>query len=203
MPAGRRTQTNQKHMPISQSDSIGLTCPACGAHFETEAWTLVDAAERSDLAQALRDGSLNMATCPKCGTQTVASAALLFHDPGGRRVYFAGPPDIGEYARRERAQEMLRQLVDSLPPDGGRPYLGDVQVEQELDGVRRAVLRHDRRRAGRQGGKETGKQGEGETARPIVVATESMPHPASTNSQLPVPNSQPLIETLRALLAAD
>src|SRR5215213_4821399 len=151
MPAGRRAQTNQKHMPISQSDYTGLACPACGAHFETEAWTLVDAAERSDLAQALRDGILNLATCPKCGTQTAAGTALLFHDPGGRRVYFAVPPDVGEYAWRERAQELLHQLVANLPEEERRPYLGDVQVEQELDGVRRALLRHDRRRSRGQG----------------------------------------------------
>ena len=150
---------SQKHMPISQSDYIGLTCLACGARFETDAWVLVDAAERSDLAQALREGSLNMATCPKCGTQTTVATALLFHDPAGRRVYFAVPADVGEYVWRERAQELLYQLVGSLPEDERRPYLGDVQVEQELDGVRRALLRNDRRGARRQGDKETRRQG--------------------------------------------
>ncbi len=196
-------------MPISQSDYISLICPACGAHFETDAWTLVDAAERSDLAQALRDSSLNIATCPKCGTQTAADVALLLHDPAGRRVYFAVPPNVGEYVWRERAQDLLYQLVGSLPEDQRRPYLGDVQVEQELDGVRRALLRHDRRRgAGKQADKETGSAGDKETRRPgdgtidqpSVVATEPVPPPP--NLQLLTPNSL-LIEALRALLAAD
>src|SRR5512138_747865 len=133
-------------MPISHSEYIDLTCPSCGARFETEAWTLIDAAERSDLAQALREGSLNVATCPKCGAPSPAGAALLLHDPAGRRVYFAVPPNVGEHVWRERAQELLYQLVGSLPEDERRPYLGDVQVEQELDGVRRALLRNDRRR---------------------------------------------------------
>ena len=158
-------------MPISQSDYIGLTCPACGARFETDAWTLVDAAERSDLAQALREGSLNMATCPKCGTQTAAGTALLFHDPAGRRVYFAVPPDVGEHVWRERAQELLYQLVGSLPEDERRPYLGDVQVEQELDGVRRALLRHDRRR----GSEETS---DGVTGNGVTRVNPSSPSPS-------------------------
>ena len=64
-------------MPISQSNYIDLTCPACGARFETDAWALVDAAERSDLAQALRDGSLNVATCPKCGSNRTAPTAQI------------------------------------------------------------------------------------------------------------------------------
>ena len=183
-------------MPISHSEYIGLTCPACGARFETDAWALIDAAERSDLAQALRAGSLNMATCPKCGVQTAVGAALLFHDPAGRRVYFAVPPDVGEHVWRERAQELLYQLVGSLPEDERRPYLGDVQVEQELDGVRRALLRHDRRRHAR--GQE---KGDREQSAPVATASP-IPHPPS-----PILQSQPdparLIEALRALLAAD
>ena len=186
-------------MSISQSDSIELTCPACGARFETDAWTLVDAAERSDLAQTLRDGSLNMATCPKCGVQTAAGTALLFHDPGGRRVYFAVPPDVGEYVWRERAQELHRQLVASLPEDERRPYLGDVQVEQELDGVRRALLRNDRRRRpGKPADKQTGRPGDTETG---VIATE--PAPPTPSPPPAAPSSQPLIDALRALLTAD
>jgi len=186
-------------MSISQSDSIDLTCPACGARFETDAWTLVDAAERSDLAQTLRDGSLNMATCPKCGVQTAAGTALLFHDPGGRRVYFAVPPDVGEYVWRERAQELHRQLVASLPEDERRPYLGDVQVEQELDGVRRALLRNDRRRRpGKPADKQIGRPGDTETG---VIATE--PAPPTPSPPPAAPSSQPLIDALRALLTAD
>jgi hypothetical protein len=182
-------------MPISQSDYIDLICPSCGARFETDAWTLVDAAERSDLAQALREGSLNMATCPKCGAQTAASIALLFHDPAGRRVYFAVPPDVGEHIWRERAQELLYQLVASLPEDERRPYLGDVQVEQELDGVRRALLRHDRRRGARV--QETGHS---EQRGPIAS-----PQPTTPSPQPPAVSSDSaaLIEAVRALLAAD
>jgi len=185
-------------MPISQSDYIGLTCPACGTRFETDAWAIVDAAERSDLAHALREGSLNMATCPKCGIQTAAGAALLFHDPAGRRIYFAVPPDVGEHVWRERAQELLYQLVGSLPEDERRPYLGDVQVEQELDGVRRALLRHDRRRgAGRpsEGAKERGR----DEVNPESPLTPAPPHPLAPSA----PDPEPLIAALRALLAAD
>src|SRR4029079_9042342 len=119
-----------------------------------DVWTLIDAAERSDLAQALREGTLNLLACPRCGAETAAGVALLLHDPAGRRVYFAVPPDVGEHVWRERAQELLYQLVNSLPEDERRPYLGDVQVEHELDGVRRALLRHNRRRQAR--GQEKG-----------------------------------------------
>jgi hypothetical protein len=180
-------------MPISYSEYIGLTCPACGAGFEADVWTLIDAAERSDLAQALREGTLNLLACPKCGAETAAGVALLLHDPAGRRVYFAVPPDVGEHVWRERAQELLYQLVNSLPEDQRRPYLGDVQVEQELDGVRRALLRNDRRRGGRG-------QGTGDREQPTLPSTPPSP---TRSSPLPTPSSGPLIEAVRALLAAD
>ena len=99
---------------------------------------------------------------------------------------------------RERAQELLYQLVGSLPEDERRPYLGDVQVEQELDGVRRALLRHDRRRhAGRPSEGAKGRKGEGVTPEPPLTPSPS--HPLTPS----VLDAAPLIEALRALLAAD
>ncbi|HNP73251.1 MAG TPA: CpXC domain-containing protein, partial [Kouleothrix sp.] len=130
-------------MAISRSETIRLRCPSCSAAFEAVAWALVDAAERPDLAAALRDGTLNLAECPRCGAVAPAGAALLFHDPASRRVYFAVPPDTGEHRWREQAQALLYELVGALPEDDRLPYLGDVQVEQELGGVRRAVLRRE------------------------------------------------------------
>jgi hypothetical protein len=155
---------------------------------------LVDAAERSDLAQALRDDTLNLVTCPKCGHQAPAGAPLLFHDPSSRRVYFAVPPGAEEHAWRERAQELLYQLVGSLPEEERRPYLGDVQVEQELAGVRRAVLRRDRRR---QADRPPARQDHGAT--PSDASAPTPPGPPAIAPDDPTPT----IEAIRALLAAD
>jgi hypothetical protein len=186
-------------MAISYSEYAHIVCPACGAGFEADVWTLVDAAERSDLAQALRDDTLNIVTCPKCGHQGPAGAALLYHDPAGRRLYFAVPPGVREHAWRERAQELLYLLVGSLPEEERRPYLGDVQIEQELEGVRRAVLRRDRRRGGGAAGRQS--------QEPPTV-DELAPPPASLVDRLPAPPLAPtgeatLVGAARALLAAD
>ena len=75
-------------MPISYSERARLTCPACLAPFDADVWILVEAAERPDLAQALRDGALNTVACPHCGHEGPAGAPLLFHDASSRRVYF-------------------------------------------------------------------------------------------------------------------
>jgi len=104
---------------------------------------LIDAGERPDLAHELREGTLNLVNCPHCGYHGPAGAALLFHDPANRRVYFAAPPGTEEHEWREQAQALLYLLVDNLPEEARRPYLGDVQVEQEVAGVQRAILRRE------------------------------------------------------------
>ncbi|HEX9374107.1 MAG TPA: CpXC domain-containing protein, partial [Roseiflexaceae bacterium] len=184
-------------MPISYAEYARLSCPACGAGFDADVWTLVDAAERPDLAQALRDGALNVATCPRCGYAGPAGAPLLFHDPVGRRVYFAVPPGVDEHAWRERAQSLLYLLAGSLPEEDRRPYLGDVQVEHEVDGVRRAILRRER---GRRSDRATGRPGDRAPEAPVVRdVVSSPPRPVAP----PPEDPSELLAAIRALLAAD
>src|SRR5690349_14097781 len=131
-------------MPISYNEQTTLTCPSCGQGFESEVWTIVDATERPDLAQALRNGVLDVVTCPYCAYSGVASAPLLFHDGARRRVYFAAPADVEERRWREQAEDLLHKLVGSLPEEARRSYLGDIQIEDGVAGVQRALLRQQR-----------------------------------------------------------
>lgn len=136
-------------MSISYAEFASLTCPVCHTPFEAEIWTLLDVRERPDLADMLLSGELNVVTCPQCGHRSDAGGPLLVHDPDGRRVYFAAPAGAPEHVWRERAQELLYVLVGSLPEAARLPYLGDVQVEVEISGVRKAMLRRGGRFAPR------------------------------------------------------
>jgi hypothetical protein len=156
---------------------------------------LVDAAERPDLAEALRDGTLNVVTCSHCGSSSPAGAPLLFHDGANRRVYFAAPPDSEEYEWREQAQSLLYLLVGGLPEEQRRPYLGDVQVEQEVEGVRRAVLR-------RQGARRAPPD---HAPRPSPAPARGIAHHVVEALPPEAPATEPstLLDAMRALIAAD
>ncbi len=156
---------------------------------------LVDAAERPDLAEALRDGTLNVVACPHCGSSGPAGAALLFHDGANRRVYFAAPPDSEEYEWREQAQSLLYLLVGGLPEEQRRPYLGDVQVEQEVEGVRRAVLR-------RQGARRAPPD---HVPRPSLAPARGIAHHVveAVPPEATAAEPSPLLDAMRALIAAD
>lgn len=184
-------------MSISHSELAQLTCPACGKDFEAEIWMLVDAAERPDLAQALRDDTLDQAVCPHCGHAGPSGAPLLFHDPERRRVYFAVPAGVPEHAWRERAQELLYLLVGSLPDEARLLYLSDVQVEQEVAGVRRAVLRRSRRV------KPSGDVPAPEPATYHAPVAETLPDLASAPEVASAEPPTELLDALQNLLAAD
>jgi CpXC motif protein len=184
-------------MAISYSEKATLTCPTCGESFASEIWMLVDAGERPDLAHALREGTLNLVSCPHCGYHGPADAALLFHDPENRRVYFAAPPGTEEHEWREQAQALLYLLVDNLPEEARRPYLGDVQVEQEVEGVRSAILRREGARRRAPGA------GPVQTLSPSPLAHGIAHHVVDPAPPEPVTELPPIFAAIQALLAAN
>ncbi|MGQ9548514.1 MAG: CpXC domain-containing protein [Roseiflexus sp.] len=177
-------------MSISYAEFASLTCPVCRASFAAEIWTIIDTGERPDLTEMLLSSTLNVVSCPQCGHQADAGGPLLVHDPDGKRVYFAAPADAPEHVWRERAQELLYVLVGSLPEEQRLPYLGDVQVEVEVSGVRRAMLRRGRHVAPR-----VSDAAEQTTRRsPAPPIDEIEPASLTTN---------PIVRGIEALLAAD
>lgn len=180
-------------MPISYAEQTTLTCPNCGEAFTVEVWTLVDAAERPDLLEALHAGTLDAVTCPHCAYTGPAGAPLLLHHPAHRRVYFAVPPGASEHQWREQAQALLYLLIGSLPEHDRHAYLGDVQVEQDVEGIRRSLARRARRAAA---------AAAPDQAQQPVVRSEAPPVAAPGASVRPeqVPE---LLDAVRALVAAD
>jgi len=78
-------------MPISYSQPYELVCPTCQTPFVAEAWLIVDAEERPDLVQAIREVSLHDTRCPGCGQTGVVPAPILLHDRRAKAVLFGVP----------------------------------------------------------------------------------------------------------------
>src|SRR5262245_18960048 len=186
-------------MPVSYSENTALTCPACGQDFAAEIWMLVDAHERPDLAEALYEGALNVVACPHCDYNGPAGAPLLFHDPANRRVYFAAPSAGAEHEWREQAQSLLYLLVGSLPEEQRQAYLGDVQVEQEVEGVRRAWLRRQGARRGLSPSAPIREDSKGDRRPAQGVEHHVVDAPLPEHAA----DTPPILGAVRALLAAD
>ncbi len=176
-------------MPVGYQEATELTCPACNVAFEASVWLILDAQESPEAVAALRRGELNLVTCPSCGHRGPAGAPLLFHDAARRRVVFAPAPGTPEHAWRDQARDLHALLVGSIAEEQRRPYLGEVDIVQDLAGIARLLERLERRpsapasRPGvegvsepmaRQGAQATPGASPPEDPPPLLVAVEAM-----------------------------
>jgi hypothetical protein len=171
-------------MPISYQEQAQLVCPACGADFAASVWLILDAQEEPAAVEALLNGELNLVVCPQCGQRGPAGAPLLFHDAVLCRVIFAGAPGAAEHEIRDQARDLHALLVGSLLEEQRRPYLVDVDIAQDIDGVAHLLRRMRKRRP-----------------------ESNPPSPQPTGGSRPAPTATdetpPLLAAVEALLAAD
>jgi hypothetical protein len=162
-------------MPISYQEQAELTCPACGSDFTAAVWLILDAQEQSAAVDELRRGSLNSVTCPHCGSSGPAGAPLLFHDAQARRVIFASAPGAAEHEVRDQARNLHALLVGAIPEEQRRPYLADVDIAQDVDGVTHMLKRIDRRRgAAPAPAVEASRQGVSTDPPPLLMAVQEL-----------------------------
>jgi hypothetical protein len=128
-------------MPRSQSETAALVCPSCGQPFTADVWLIVDRQERPDLVHLIMDGELNVARCPHCGAEGGINHPLLFHDSARQQVVAAIPLTVqGGEAARELIGDLLMRLLDALPDEERQPYLGEIEITPELDGLRALLI---------------------------------------------------------------
>ena len=111
-------------MDPSYAQPASVTCRRCGEAFSVDLWLIVDAGERPDLLERVRQGALHAFPCPRCGQTVEADAPLLLYFSraplrlSGREVRLLFSP-----ARRTRPQEgeaqagaLLARLREALGP---------------------------------------------------------------------------------------
>lgn len=180
-------------MPVGYQESTELACPACNAAFEASVWLILDAQEAPEAVVALRRGELNVVTCPSCGHRGPAGAPLLFHDAVRRRVVFAPAPGAPEYAWRDQARDLHALLVGSIAEEQRRPYLGEVDIVQDLAGIARLLERMERRPS------EPVSRSTSQAAGKPVAGQGPLETPGASPPEEP----PPLLAAVEAMLAAD
>jgi len=111
-------------MDPSYAQPASVTCRRCGEAFSVDLLLIVDAGERPDLLERVREGALHVFSCPRCGQMVEADAPLLLYFSraplrlSGREVRLLFSP-----ARRTRPQEdeaqagaLLARLREALGP---------------------------------------------------------------------------------------
>ncbi len=100
-------------MSRSLSQQVDLTCTNCGKPFNVDVWLILDPAERPDVADQIRQGTLHRAVCPECGHKgTVDAPVLVYINPS--RILFSP-------AQQTKSEEDARHatgLLNRLRADG-------------------------------------------------------------------------------------
>lgn len=96
-------------MPYSSLGQLMLNCPQCGVAFEPQLWLIIDA-DRPDLLEHLRDGSLYRVACPN-GHAGVVDAPLLLVRLGEQPPLLFSP---AERTSAELDRVMAHGLIERL-----------------------------------------------------------------------------------------
>jgi tetratricopeptide (TPR) repeat protein len=120
-------------MDPSYAQPASVTCRRCGEAFSVDLWLIVDAGERPDLLERVREGALHVFSCPRCGQTVEADAPLLLYfsrDPlrlSGREVRLLFSPARWTRPQEDEAQAgaLLARLREALGPAWWEEWLRD------------------------------------------------------------------------------
>ena len=102
-----------------------ITCPRCQTPFNAEIHQVIDVAHDPQLKYELLNGTLNVFTCPNCGTSGQMATPLLYHDPEHELFMVHVPMELN--LPHEEEQRLIGQLVQDVmnqtPPEERRGYM--------------------------------------------------------------------------------
>jgi hypothetical protein len=127
---------------MPSSTSMQVQCPACGHRFTAQIVQIVDVGSQPRLKERLLNGQLNVATCPQCGSSGAMNGPLLYHDPEHDLLLSYLPMELSlPQDQRERlVGDLLRRLMDSIPPEARKGYLFNPQAVLTMDSLFQRIL---------------------------------------------------------------
>ena len=101
---------------------LTATCTRCGATHEVPVWPLIRVGDDPSLKARVKDGSLFVWTCPRCGAANLARYQTLYHDPGARLMVWLLPSGVVSPEEQDSVERRLNDLSAQLK--GGDPLDG-------------------------------------------------------------------------------
>ncbi|EFO82062.1 hypothetical protein OSCT_0061 [Oscillochloris trichoides DG-6] len=103
-------------MPLSFSQTTDATCPQCSHTFPYAVWLIVAAAERPDLLERIRAGTIHTVTCPQCAHTFAGIDAplLIFHPNASPPILFSPAQQTTNEQDQQQATGLLGLLREQL-----------------------------------------------------------------------------------------
>jgi hypothetical protein len=122
-----------------------IRCPNCRNPIQARVEQLVDVGQDPGSKARLLSGALNRIRCPVCGFEGQVATPLVYHDPAKELLLTHIPVEI-DLSRddQERAiGQLIKQVMDHLPPEGRKAYLLQPQKVLTVQGLLERVLEAD------------------------------------------------------------
>lgn len=119
-----------------------FTCPNCRTRFVADIYQIIDVGRQPELKQQLMSGYLNVAVCPNCRAATQVGTPMLYHDPQHElfMVYVPMEMNMSQMERERVIGQLVKQAMDSLPPEKRRGYMLNPQNVLSMQGFMEKVL---------------------------------------------------------------
>jgi hypothetical protein len=112
--------------------NVSSECPACKARTEHPAWVVVDAEDRPDVIDELRQGRLRSFDCPRCGRSTATNTSLLLDTRRRSPLLFAPDPKADEQRSREQLFASLQIHQRGSRKSGSRALPAVLPIPHDL-----------------------------------------------------------------------
>jgi hypothetical protein len=145
-------------MPPIPPQTVEINCPNCQTRFPVQLYNVVDVTQQPELKQQLLSGQLNLAVCTNCGTATMLSTPLIYHDLEKQLCLVFIPPELNVSAEQQERLigETTGILMQNVPEGAPRGHLltprrlmslpSLIDTILEADGIPREVLEQQRKR---------------------------------------------------------
>ena len=101
-------------MPNSKVLESDYTCYACGETTPVQSWFIIDASEKPDLIERVKDETIWEVTCSSCGESIYSDLPLLLYFPEDEpRFLFASRMSDGTGYPQFLIESMFNELVES------------------------------------------------------------------------------------------
>jgi hypothetical protein len=119
-----------------------VVCPTCGERFTAPIESIIDVGRDPSLKTRFLQGRLNIAQCPRCGSQGAMTAPLLYHDPAHEMALVLMPQDLQLHNNDQQKLigDLTNSLLNSLPPEQRKGYLLNPKIFLTMQSLVNAVL---------------------------------------------------------------
>ncbi len=119
-----------------------VVCPACGERFTAPIESVIDVGRDPSLKARFLQGRLNIAQCPRCGSQGAMTAPILYHDPAHEMALILMPQDLHLHNNDQQKLigDLTNSLLNSLPPEQRKGYLLNPKIFLTMQSLVNTVL---------------------------------------------------------------